>query len=240
MSILNNFKHITIKNISARDEENSKYRNKNHLVSLLHDWYYDNDPEHKETVESYIKFLNSIMDKTKEIQEKLNIPYIDYGYVILELLSQEEYSTNINDFFPISLYISAGGESEDEHGYDDYTSTIGIRVTEQGKVLEISEGNDEASPKTIALVNKLINPNPKLVRIYAAHDRKLSFKIHMNDILPKGLFVSPKLEVAKGYMDLKGERELFTGLIDIRDINQTSDIDWVTLEPTKIHKFRFM
>ena len=114
-------------------------------------------------------------------------------------------------------------------------------VDHDGKVLEIFEGNDEATPETISMVNKLVNPSGKKVRIYGAHDARLVYKIDKTGYLPSNLFVSSYLPHAKSYLlDLKGERNLFSGVININDVSQESNLDWKTIGPTKIEKFRWV
>lgn len=220
---------ITIEDIEDQLHHVYSRDEKRHL-ELLIDWYYDNE-EHKQMVIDYLEVLNKVLQIGFEIVKKLNIPNFSIGIFKQSLLTQEEYSYDIASFFPIALYVSSSPE-------DEYT--VGILVDQNGKVLELFEGSDEATPETTNMVNKLLNPNGKKVRIYACHDTKLVFIIDETGYLPKDLFVSPKKEVAAGYMDLKGERSLFSGIIDINDIAQVSDIDWKTIDKTRIEKFKWL
>lgn len=222
-------------NISIIDVENKLNKaysrsNKIHLDIIL-DWYYSDDESKRKNILEYIEILNQVFKIGIEIARKLNIPYFSRGELKNYLLSQEEYSYDIDSFFPLPLYVSSSPEDE---------STTGILVNKEGKVLEIHEGNDESTPETTNIVNKLLNPSGKKVRIYACHNTKLVFTIDETEYLPKNLYVSPKKEVASGYMDLKGDRSLFTGIIDINNVAQDSDIDWRTLEKTRIERFQWL
>jgi hypothetical protein len=90
------------------------------------------------------------------------------------------------------------------------------------------------------LANKLVNPTGKPVRIYAAHDTKIVQDIDINEYLPANLYVSPYLPHAQSYLDLKGERSLFTGIININDVSRESDLDWRTIGKTRINKFKWL
>ena len=87
-------------------------------------------------------------------------------------------------------------------------------------------------------MNKLVSPSGKKVRIYGAHTNDLISNIDINGYLPKGLYVSPNRNHAEGYLDLEGKRTLFTGLINVNDVNQESSVDWKTIVQTKIDHFR--
>ena len=215
---------------------NSFYCKSRHCsIEIIYDYYNSENIEEKNIAENYIKLLNRVVDHVENFQNLKNIPYIEYGALHSYLFDQEEFFANFEEFFPLPVYISANA---DEHGYHN---PIGIMIDKNNNILEIHEGNDEATFETIALANSLLNPSPKLIKIYAAHNATLVYKIDSTEILPQNLFVSPKLNVAQAYAnDLYDHRIIFTGLINSNDINQVSDIDWVTIKPTKIFKFKLL
>ena len=108
-----------------------------------------------------------------------------------------------------------------------------------GKAIEIHEGNDEASSETIALANKLINPSGKQVRIYGMHGTEVCRKIEISGYLPPNLYVSPDRGHASRHWD-NTDRSMFTGIVDINDLSQESDLDWKSVGNTKIEKFRWL
>ena len=203
---------------------------KSHLQTVEH-FYYSDKPGDKEMMEDYFKVLNQVKDHALAIAKKLNIPYVSIPTIKYYLIHQQEFRMNPKEFFPFPLYISASPEEHD---------TIGIMVDENGKVLEIHEGNDEATPETINLANRLLNPQGKPVRIYGAHGIPVVQQIEMTGYLPKNLYVSKDRGHASGHLDLKGERTMFTGIIDINSVSQESDLDWRVMGPTKIEKFRYL
>ena len=230
LEMLDSSNSITINDIEHKLDTAYSRSNKIHLDIIL-DWYYSSDPKQVSDMKDYLAVLNKVFTHSLEIIKNLNIPFVSIRELKNYLLSQEEFTYEFDSFFPMPLYVSSSSEDE---------ATVGIMVSQNGKVMEIHEGNDEATPETTAIVNKLLHPSGKPVRIYGCHDTKLVFDIDETGYLPKNLFVSPKKEVASGYMDLKGERSLFTGIIDINNVAQDSDIDWKTLEKTKIEKFHWL
>lgn len=193
--------------------------------------YYEPTNQKKELVIDYIKLLNEVISHVDLTVKKLNIPYVDERNIKSYLINQSECKSDAKDFFPFPLYISVN---------QDQMDTIGVLIDYDGRVMEIHEGNDEATSETINFVNKLVNPKGKQVRIYAAHTANLIYKIEQFDIIPEGLYVSPYRPHAESYIDLNGDRLLFTGVIDINDVSQESDLDWKTLRSTKIDKFRIL
>lgn len=225
---------ITIDGIRSMLSKSWSSKEMARSLNLLLEFYNDGNPKHKLWVEEYLALVNKVLNRVILIAKNLQIPHIDITWLKENLFNHEEFLSDEKDFFPIPLYISAqtsGDESE---------ATIGIMVDVNGKILEIHEGNDEASDETINLANKLVNPQGKQVRIYASHTRELVFKIDESGYIPEGLYVSPDLGHAKAYKDLQGERETFTGFIDINSVSRESDLDWRTIEVTKINKFRFI
>ena len=199
--------------------------------------YYHKDEQSKKWVEDYLTLLNEVGQQIISIVNKLDIPYVSVKYIKEMLLDREEYLTKVEDAFPFPIYVAGDVSLEED---PEQPMTIGIMVDANGKVLEIHEGNDEATPATIQMVNKILNPKGKAVRIYAAHGLSVVQNIEKTEYLPKGLYVSPSRDVAAGYMDLEGQRAMFTGIIDINDVNQESEIDWRTNDKTKIIRFRLL
>jgi hypothetical protein len=117
--------------------------------------------------------------------------------------------------------------------------TISLLVHFDGK-FEMFEGNDEASEATIKMVNKLLNPVGKAVRIYGSHDNSVVLRIKDSGKLPKNLYISPSKNYAEGYADLNGKRSLFTGIIDLNDVSQESHVDWKTIDFTEIKNVKIL
>lgn len=198
------------------------------------DMYSSQDVEDSQAMKRYIDMLNVVYSDMKSIIQKLNFPFVDWKYLKRYLIGhREELSMDKTTFYPFPVYVSANPS-------DDGMGTIGIIVDENGKVLEIHEGNDEAEASTINLVNKMLNPTGKKVRIYGSHDTQLIFKIDETGYLPSNLYISPDRQHASGHLDLKGDRSMFTGIIDINDISQESSVDWKTLQKTKIEKMQWL
>ena len=223
---------ITIENIEAKLSKSSKYwhdRDHERLLEILLDYYHSGDEEKKKTMEGYLAMLNKVGRHIIELTSQ--IPNVDVGFVKQYLLSQTEFHDNEDAFYPFPVYVSASPNDE---------MTIGIMMDKSGKVLEIHEGNDEATTETINMVNRMVHPQGKKVRIYASHNTKLVGDIEISEYLPKNLYVSTDRHHASGHMDLHGERSMFTGIIDINSISQESDLDWRTLDKTRIDKFRWL
>jgi hypothetical protein len=229
------WKDITIEDIKKKLENSQQWYQRDYrsVLSVIVDFYDgSHGEENQKAIVGYINLLNQVGRKAIELTQE--IPYVDVSYIAEVLLTQNEFHSKEEEFFPFPVYIAA---TPDEYG--DWM-TIGVMIDQQGKVVEIHEGNDEASPETINMVNKMLNPKGKQVRIYASHNRKLVQEIEISGHLPANLYVSPNREYAGGYTDLQGERSLFTGIIDINSVSQESHLDWRTLDKTKIEKFRWL
>lgn len=205
------------------------------MLSTIVDFYYGDNEEHRKIAINYIEQLNTLLNAAIKLTAKF--PYFSIKDFKNWLLRFAEYKPDLTEYFPIPVEIAA---EPDEFG--DY-APIGVMMDKNGKIIELFEGNDEATPATIAMVNKLLHPSGKKVRIYGAHTQDLVEKIEMTDRLPENIYVSPNIDHAKSYqLDLakKIQRTLFTGIIDINNVNQDSEIDWKTITPTKIEKFRIL
>lgn len=223
--------NITIDDFEKIISKSKNFRDNLSLLKVIVDFYYSDDPKKKKDAEDYIQFLNKVGIRYLSIAEQLHLPHIDINSIKAYFLGQTEFSNKEEDFFPFPLYVSASPQDE---------ATIGIMVNEQGKVTEIHEGNDEATPETIQLVNRLVNPNGKPVRIYGSHAIRLVQKIEETGYLPPNLYVSSYKPHALAYQGIEGDRLSFTGIVNVNSLNQESDLDWKTIETTKIDKFRLV
>jgi hypothetical protein len=176
--------------------------------------------------EVYTKIINIIKQKNSSAIINERTLKLTIIFAPKENYDDEKSFTKVSDYFPIPVYI----------GTDNYNS-IGLMVHENGK-LEMFEGNDEANAETIQMINKILYDKPMIKQIWGSHNSQLVLKIKDSGILPKDIYVSPSKSYAEGYLDLEGNRSLFSGFIDIRNVNQESDVDWKILEPTKIDKMR--
>ena len=209
------------------------FRDSLSLLRTLEQFYYSDKPEEKGWADDYLNLLNKVMAYGIEIANHLKIPYVDTNFFKTYLLDQSEFKIKPEEFFPFPLYIAATKNSDGDW------ATIGILVDYNGKAIEIHEGNDEASSETIALANKLINPSGKQVRIYGMHGTEICRKIEISGYLPPNLYVSPDRGHASRHWD-NTDRSMFTGIVDINDLSQESDLDWKSVGNTKIEKFRWL
>ena len=222
---------ISIDDVEKLLSSNMVDRDSLSVLRTIVDFYHSEDKNKQQDIIDYFYILNNAYNRIINIANSLKVPYFELNTIKKYLLSQNEFHFKVEEFFPAPLYISSSPQDE---------STVGILVDFNGKVLEIHEGSDEATPETTNLANKLVNPSGKKERIYASHNRDLVFKIDVNGYLPANLFVSPSKEHAKSHLDLEGTREMFTGIIDSNDVSHESDLDWKTIGVTKIEKFRFI
>lgn len=234
LEIIDSESSITIDDVMSIIDRKLASEDVLRLLRILEEYYYSDKKEEQDWAKDYINILNKLMVYMIEIGKKLQVPYLNIKYIKTYLLGQTEFKMKMEDFFPVPLYIAATKNADGDW------ADIGIMVDQTGNVLEIHEGNDESSAETIALANKLVNPTGKPVRIYAAHDTKIVQDIDINEYLPANLYVSPYLPHAQSYLDLKGERSLFTGIININDVSRESDLDWRTIGKTRINKFKWL
>lgn len=226
-------------NITIEDVESliaSKWTSQD-VISLLRtieEFYYSDNPKENGWAKDYLNLLNEVMTKVIKLTKNLNVPHINIKFIKNNLLKQQgEFKFKVEEFFPFPVYVSA------KPNVDGYWAEIGILIDQNGKVLEIFEGNDEASVETIQLVNQLVNPAGKSVRIYGLHNTNLCHKIKEEGYLPPNLYVSPDKEHASRHWD-NTDRSMFTGMVNINDLSQESEIDWKTIKKTKIDKFKWI
>ena len=224
---------ITIDDISSRISNKWTSRDSMSLLKTLEAFYYSDKEEEKGWATDYLNLLNKMLDYILEIVNKLQIPHVNVKWLRDWLIEQSEFRMKPEEFFPFPLYISATPNTDGDW------ADIGITVDQNGKVLEIHEGNDEASSETIALANKLVNPSGKPVRVYGMHSTELCRKIEESGYLPANLYVSPDRGHSSRHWD-NTDRSMFTGIVNINDLSQESDLDWKTVSQTKIDKFRWL
>ncbi len=225
--------NITIDDIMDRVSSKWASRDSLSLLKTIEAFYYSDKEEERGWAIDYLNLLNKMMAYIIELANKLQIPHFDVKFIKSYLLEQSEFKFKIEEFFPFPLYIAATRNTDGDW------ATIGVMVDQNGKVLEIHEGNDEASSETIALANKLVNPSGKPVRVYGLHSTELCRKIEATEYLPANLYVSPDRGHSSRHWD-NTDRSMFTGIVNINDLSQESDLDWKTVGQTKINKFRWL
>jgi len=222
---------ITIDDVLRLVSDKYPDRDSISLLKTVEAFYYSGKEEEKGWAVDYLNLLNKVMAYILEIVRKLGLPHVDVRWIRDHLLKQSEFKFKLEEFFPFPLYISSGPQDE---------ATIGIMIDSNGKVLESHEGNDEATPETVQLVNKLVNPSGKKVRVYGLHGTALCYKIDETGYLPANLYVSPDRTHAGTHWQMGQDRSMFTGIINLNDVSQESEIDWKTMGNTKIEKFRWL
>jgi DNA topoisomerase-1 len=128
------------------------------------------------------------------------------------MVSQAVMDGDTDAIFPFPVYVSAGGDP----------NTVGLDVSKDGE-FTMFEGNDEATPETLNLVNELLGNAERMITVWSSQPSDIAQRIRAGDI-PRGIFVSPKREVAAGYW---GEgRELVKFKLPLKRVAQHSEIDW--------------
>jgi len=145
-------------------------------------------------------------------------------------LFESEFPSKVSGFFPLPVYVSSSRSDK---------MTIGILVHFNGK-LEMFEGNDEASPETIQLVNDVLGVRGITKVVYGMHTDDVVYTIKRTNKIPKGLYVSPDRKYAEGHWRIGQQRVLFSCEIDLSVINQESEYDWKVLKNTKVKKIKIL
>lgn len=162
---------------------------------------------------------------------KVRAPYVDVNELKRHLLGQQrlfDKLDNESSMWPIPVYVSSGVTDK---------ATIGLLVHSNGK-LEIFEGNDEATPSTLELVNDLLGFGSKKVIVYGSHGEDVVSRIKQTNELPKDLYVSPTRSYAAGFWG--EDRTLFSVEVPLSSVSQESNVDWRVIKPTKITKFKYL
>jgi len=182
------------------------------IITNVLDEYWD-DPDTKKL----IAIRNQVLE---DVRKKLQGIHYDENNLKRRLLT---YSLEVNDYashFPAIVYVSSSPTDE---------MTIGLELHQDGH-FEMFEGNEEATPETLDLVNNLLGVGNKKIRVWSNQSHEIAEKIRAGTI-PKGIFVSPKREVAEAYW---GEgRELVNFEIPLKNLSQVSDIDWQVRESVR-------
>ena len=212
----------------------SKWTNRDAQITLgvLLDFDFDEDPEKKSYAQEYLDLLNRVLQHLVQISMHLGAGYVDLKLVKGHLFDQRGFKTKEEEFFPFPLYVAANKTPDGDW------ATVGIMVDQNGRVLEIHEGNDEATPEISAMVNKMVNPKGKAVRIYGLHGTEVVRKIEETGYLPANLYVSPDCGHSSRHWD-NTNGSMFTGIVNLNDLSQESDLDWKTIGIAKIEKFRW-
>lgn len=171
---------------------------------------------------------NTINNELHSIKKVIGDFYYDKENLIISIFSQEEFDDK--NLYPFPIYISKTNDQ-----YDG----IGVMTLGKGKY-EMFEENEEASTETYAAVNTLLGLNNKWSRIYASHNSDLVQKIKSENKLPKDLYVSPDIDVARGYWSTEEQRVLFTAMVNMSDIRMESHIDWKTANEAPIKKMSIL
>jgi hypothetical protein len=225
--------NISIDDVNALVSSKWTSRDAISLLKTIEAFYYSDKPEEKGWAADYLNLLNKVFAYIIEVVKKLNIPHVNEKMIKGFLLDQSEFKFKMEEFFPFPIYVSATPNADGDW------AEVGIMIDHNGKALEVSEGNDEASPETISLANKLVNPSGKKVRVYGMHGTKVVQQIESTEYLPANLYVSPDRGHSSRHWD-NTDRSMFTGVVDINDLSQESDLDWKTVGDTKIDKFRWL
>lgn len=131
-----------------------------------------------------------------------------------------------DSFFPIPVYVSSSPEDK---------NTIGLLVFEDGTV-EMFEGNDEATPETVEMVNKALGLDNKWQKVYGSHGEKVVSQIQGTMELPIGLYVSPSMGYASGFWGK--DRVMFSCWVEMSCLSQESDLDWKVIKQCPVKGFR--
>jgi hypothetical protein len=165
---------------------------------------------------------NIVNNELYAIKKIIGDFYYDKENLITSIFSQEEL--NVEDLYPFPIYLSKSNDMGDG---------IGVMCLGGGKY-EMFDENEESTPETYQDLNN------KWMRIYAAHNDQLVEKIRETKKLPKDLYVSPDIDVAKGYWSTTEQRVLFTAMVNMSDIRMESSIDWKTANEASVKKFSIL
>jgi len=181
------------------------------IINVLDD-YWD-DPDTKKL----IAIRNQVLE---DVRKKLQGIHYDEKDLKRQLLTCSLEVYDYASHFPAIVYVSSSPTDG---------MTIGLELHQDGH-FEMFEGNEEATPKTLDLVNNLLGVGNKKIRVWSNQSHEIAEKIRAGTI-PKRIFVSPKREVAEAYW---GEgRELVSFEIPLKNLSQVSDIDWQVRESVK-------
>jgi len=111
--------------------------------------------DNPDLIDEFFVMVNKAMRKAMKPFRKL---FVNERELKIRLL-ESEFPSKVSGFFPLPVYVSSSRSDK---------MTIGILVHFNGK-LEMFEGNDEASSKTIQLVNDVLNVGGIVKTVYGMH-----------------------------------------------------------------------
>jgi hypothetical protein len=211
---------FTVKDLE--DFENDYSREAKRTAGILLDF----EEEKPGSVDWFLDLANKAMKVVLKPFRGINFNEKDLKRRLLEI----DLPDKVKGFFPLPVYVSSSKSDK---------MTIGILVHYNGK-LEMFEGNDEATPETIALVNKLLDVTGAKMIVFGMHTNDVVDKIYRTNKIPKGLYVSPDRKYASGHWRIGQQRVLFSCEIDMGDVSQESEYDWKVIKTTKVRKVKII
>ena len=182
--------------------------------------------DNPDLIDEFFVMVNKAMRKAMKPFRKL---FVNERELKIRLL-ESEFPSKVSGFFPLPVYVSSSRSDK---------MTIGILVHFNGK-LEMFEGNDEASSKTIQLVNDVLNVGGIVKTVYGMHTEDVVDIIRRTNKIPIGLYVSPNKSYAEGHWRIGQQRMLFSCEIDLSAVSQESEYDWKVLKNTKVKKVKLL
>lgn len=160
--------------------------------------------------------LGKLNDTYNQVLDMVDGSEVDPGLTAEVIRSAMQIETGEN--WQIPVYVYAPG---------DKAGSIGLLANKDGE-LKMFEGNDEASPETIDLANKLLGIGDETIKVWSSQPAEIVKQIRAGNI-PDGIYVSPNRNHAAGYW---GEgRELVSLEIPRSRISQESEVDWRVRTP---------
>jgi GGDEF domain-containing protein len=193
-------------------------------IETINDFLHSADPQDRAAAERYVAQASQLFT---EVQAKMGDAPFDQKSLKEHLLtSQSLMDGEPEKAWPIPVYVGAKGDP----------NTVGLLLDKGGK-LKMFEGNDEATPKTLDLVDELMGVGDKQVEVWTSQPADVIERIKKGDF-PEGIFVSPNREHAAGYW---GEgRDLVKVKIPLSRVSQHSEVDWQVRPPKKTSLQKFM
>lgn len=122
-------------------------------------------------------------------------------------------------------------------GNDEYDS-IGLLVNIKDKTIDIFEENEESNQATISAVTALTKDPDEYVKVFSSQPTSIIDSIERSHTVPKGMFVSPDISYAKGY--LQENRDIISFDIQYKYINPHSPYDWQINADAPIKQFKYI
>jgi hypothetical protein len=158
----------------------------------------DGYEDSKSYIDDMISKMNEYIQTIYTNMSQIYSVNIDKGLIrfhvvehIMSYWGDEGIIKELKDLFPFPVYISAT---------DIQGDNIGIYIDSEYTIKGIFEHNEEATDETVKMVDKIINGDKgKVITIYGSHNENVVSNIENNNIIPKGMYISPSLEYAKSY-----------------------------------------